>query len=195
MKKIKVITFKGCQPAIDFRNQFEDMIDSENLDAEIEMTFVPAPEKAKEMGLFGSPTILIDGVDVQQKHRGPTDFYCRACLTAEGFRPYPLMNEMVAMLQGKEIPPPKTIVGSIESFPTLVLGDWCPFTLTATDLWKEAANAVGLSLEIVQAKSEEGEKVMVEADVAGVPCLVTAPDRKFYGIHISPSNAKSFLKT
>ncbi|MGR3221415.1 MAG: hypothetical protein ACUZ8H_16585 [Candidatus Anammoxibacter sp.] len=75
MKKIELITFKGCQSTVDLHSEIEDMIDSENLDAEAEMVLVPSPGKAEEMGLYGSPTILIDGVEVQQERRGPAGMY------------------------------------------------------------------------------------------------------------------------
>jgi hypothetical protein len=75
MKKIQLITFKGCQSTIDFRNQLEDLIDKENLNAEVELVIVPSTGKAKEIGLFGSPTIMVDGVEYQQERQGPPGFY------------------------------------------------------------------------------------------------------------------------
>ncbi|MGR3221414.1 MAG: hypothetical protein ACUZ8H_16580 [Candidatus Anammoxibacter sp.] len=98
------------------------------------------------------------------------------------------------MLQDKDVPASKNIVGSTNDLPTLVVASWCPFTLPATELWKNAATAVGLTLKVVDAESEEGEQVMAGANVAGVPCLVAAQDRKYYGTQISEDEAKSFLK-
>ena len=98
------------------------------------------------------------------------------------------------MLQAKDVPTLKNIVGSVDGLPTLVVAPWCPFTLPATELWKKAATAVGLTLKVVDAESEEGEQVMAGAGVAGVPCLVAAQDRKYYGIQIPEDEAKSFIK-
>ncbi|MGR3178472.1 MAG: hypothetical protein ACUZ8E_10490 [Candidatus Anammoxibacter sp.] len=75
MRKIELVTFKGYQSTVDCHAEIEEMIDSENLDAEAEMVVVPSPEKAEEMGLYGSPTILIDGVEIQQERRGPAGMY------------------------------------------------------------------------------------------------------------------------
>ena len=75
MTKIQLITFKGCQSTIDFRNKIEKLINTENMEASVEMTFVPSPKKSLEMGLFGSPTILIDGSEYQPERRGPAGFY------------------------------------------------------------------------------------------------------------------------
>lgn len=84
---------------------------------------------------------------------------------------------------------------SIGSLPALVTAEWCPFTLTAVNLWMEAAQSVGLTLRVVDAESEEGEEVIFAANVAGVPCLVATPERLFYGLRFSPSEAKSFLQS
>jgi hypothetical protein len=75
MKKVSLITFKGCKSTIDLFDQLEARIVEDNLEVEVEMVLVPFPEKAMEMGLFGSPTILINGVELQQERRGPTGFY------------------------------------------------------------------------------------------------------------------------
>ncbi len=75
MRKVQLITFKGCQSTVDFRSQLGNLIDTENLDVEVEMIFVPLPKKAEEMGMFGSPTLFIDGLEVQQERRGPAGCY------------------------------------------------------------------------------------------------------------------------
>jgi hypothetical protein len=66
--------------------------------------------------------------------------------------------------------------------------------LTAVELWNEAARAVGVTLRVVDAESEAGAQVMAAANVAGVPCCVATPDRKFYGVYLSPEEATAFLQ-
>ena len=75
MSKVELVTFKGCQSTVDFRRQLDDVIRSENLDVEVEMIFVPSPDEASEIGLYGSPTILIDGAEYQRERRGPDGFF------------------------------------------------------------------------------------------------------------------------
>ena len=75
MATIQLTTFKGCQPTMDFRHELEDLIDKERLDIDLDIVMVPAPEVAQEMGLYGSPTILLDGVEIQAERRGPAGFY------------------------------------------------------------------------------------------------------------------------
>lgn len=75
MHTIQLITSKGCQSTIDFRNQLEGIICKKNLDIEVKIIMVPTLKKATEMGLYGSPTILIDGLEYQKERRGPPGFY------------------------------------------------------------------------------------------------------------------------
>jgi 2-hydroxychromene-2-carboxylate isomerase len=75
VKKIELITFKGCQTAIDLGRQMTDLIQAENLDAEVETIVVPSLEKAEEMGLHGSPTILVDGEEYQKQPFSQAGFY------------------------------------------------------------------------------------------------------------------------
>ena len=77
--------------------------------------------------------------------------------------------------------------------PALVTAHWCPFTLAAEDFWKEATQAVGLPLRVLDAESDEGKSFMCTLKVAGVPCLVAAPERLLYGLNLSLEEAKTFL--
>ena len=75
MATVKIITFKGCQPTIDFREKLEARLAAENIDAEVQLDLVSSPDSAAERGLYGSPTILIDGVEFQEERRGPAGFF------------------------------------------------------------------------------------------------------------------------
>jgi hypothetical protein len=79
--------------------------------------------------------------------------------------------------------------------PTLVTANWCPFTLAAEKFWREATQAVGLPLRVLDAESNEGKSFMGTVKVAGVPCLVAAPERLSYGLNLSLDEAKIFLTT
>jgi hypothetical protein len=75
MMTIKLITFKGCQSTIDFRNKLEKIKSINGEMIQTEMVLVPSVRRTEEMGLFGSPTILINGQEYQQERRGPNGFY------------------------------------------------------------------------------------------------------------------------
>ena len=75
MNKIQLLTFKGCQTTLDFLQQLTDLIQARHLDVETEIITVSSLEKAKEMGLYGSPTILINGKEYQQQPLAKPGFY------------------------------------------------------------------------------------------------------------------------
>ena len=75
MHAIQLVTFKGCQSTMDFRDQIEALIDRGALDATVELVIVPSPLDAARFELHGSPTILIDGIEYQAERHGPTGFY------------------------------------------------------------------------------------------------------------------------
>lgn len=113
----------------------------------------------------------------------------------EGFRPHPLTNEIIALLKGKAVKLPKMDAKVSRIYPTLIKAEWCPFTFSGLDFWNEAAHSVGLPLRIIDAESEEGNKVMFSEKVAGVPCLIAAHNHKIYGLNISSSDARSILQS
>jgi hypothetical protein len=75
MNTIQLITFKGCQSTIDFRNKLENMRTIKGKKVSVEMKVVLSQTKARKEGLYGSPTILIDGIEYQKERRGPPGFY------------------------------------------------------------------------------------------------------------------------
>jgi hypothetical protein len=75
MKTVELITFKGCQSTVDFRDSLESLVADQGLDLEVELNIVPSPAESESSGLYGSPTIVIDGQDFQSARRGPAGFY------------------------------------------------------------------------------------------------------------------------
>lgn len=75
MKTIRLITFKGCQSTVDLRAELERLIAVGGMDARVEMETVPAAEYAARAGLYGSPTVLVEGEEVQRERRGEPGFY------------------------------------------------------------------------------------------------------------------------
>jgi hypothetical protein len=73
MKKIHIITFDGCGTARTLIADLEKLQQSENFD--LDVTVVPSVEKAGEMGLYGSPTIYIDGLEYQRDKNSSPGFY------------------------------------------------------------------------------------------------------------------------
>jgi hypothetical protein len=75
MTKIQLITFKGCQTTIELRSQLETLTNRGEINAQVETIIVASPNEAEKAGLFGSPTMLVNGIEYQQARRGPAGFY------------------------------------------------------------------------------------------------------------------------
>jgi len=77
--KIEVLYFDGCpnyRPAVD---RLKSVLSREGLQAEISEIEVTDESAAAALGFFGSPTIRVDGLDVEADSRtfGKTGFACR----------------------------------------------------------------------------------------------------------------------
>jgi hypothetical protein len=75
MHAITLITFKGCQSTMDFRDELEALVDRGAIDATVDLVIVSSPLDAARLELHGSPTILIDGIEYQAERHGPAGFY------------------------------------------------------------------------------------------------------------------------
>lgn len=115
-------------------------------------------------------------------------------MTAEGFRPYPRVQEIVNHINGKSVTFPKINKEATVIYPTLVTAKWCPYTIPAIRLWEEAAAFIELPLKVYYAGTVDGDEIIATANVAGVPCLIANPQKVYYGLDINLSEARSFLK-
>jgi len=59
---------------------------------------VTSPEKAKEVGFRGSPTVLVDGRDVFAEGHEPVGLSCRVYQTADGPAGAPTLAQLRAVL-------------------------------------------------------------------------------------------------
>ncbi len=76
MIKIEFLYFAGCpsyKPALD---HLRAVIDEENIDADLELILVESPEEAQKVGFQGSPSIKVNGVDLEDKN-DEFSFNCR----------------------------------------------------------------------------------------------------------------------
>jgi len=76
MKKIEFLYFEGCPSYIEALENLKPVLHEENIDAELELINVDSPEKAAQVGFYGSPSIRIDGVDMEGQ-TGDFGYSCR----------------------------------------------------------------------------------------------------------------------
>ena len=76
MIKIEFLYFAGCpsfKPALDY---LIEVMDEKNIDAHLELILVESPEHAQKVGFQGSPSIKVNGIDLEDKNDG-FSFNCR----------------------------------------------------------------------------------------------------------------------
>jgi len=72
--KIEFLYFEGCpnfQPALEFLQQ---VLAEEGIDSLVEKIGITSGEEAVEHKFLGSPSIKIDGLDVEKEARDSTDY-------------------------------------------------------------------------------------------------------------------------
>lgn len=96
--KVEVLYFEGCPNHAPAVRLAREVIGELGLDAKVEEVEVKTPEEALELRFLGSPSVQVNGVDVEPSARGRTDFgFC--CRTYNG-KGVPQRELVVAALQG-----------------------------------------------------------------------------------------------
>lgn len=74
--KIQFLYFEGCPSYKPALTNLKEIIEEEKIVANIEMVRVESPEEAQKVGFQGSPSIKINGIDLEDKNDG-FSFNCR----------------------------------------------------------------------------------------------------------------------
>lgn len=76
MKKIEFLYFEGCPSYKDALTNLKEALADDHIEADIEMLNVDSPDKAEQFGFQGSPSIRIDGKDLDDENEG-FNYSCR----------------------------------------------------------------------------------------------------------------------
>ncbi len=84
--QVEILYFEGCPNSDDAACHVREALANENVVANIRMVEIRDAEEAVERRFLGSPTIHIDGEDVEPVARGRVDysFMCRTYRTFDG---------------------------------------------------------------------------------------------------------------
>jgi copper chaperone CopZ len=92
--KVQVLFFEGCpnhQPTVQLARE---VVAELGLDAQVEEVEVRTSEDVKRLRFLGSPTVLVDGMDIEPSARGRTDFgFCCRTFAGSGMPPRALLAE------------------------------------------------------------------------------------------------------
>lgn len=76
MKKIEFLYFEGCPSYKQALENLRTVLQEEGIKAELELINVDSPEKTDNAGFYGSPSIRVDGIDLENK-TGTYSYACR----------------------------------------------------------------------------------------------------------------------
>jgi len=84
--KIEILTFEGCPNAQAARELVERVIADVGTDVELASVNVPDPDAAERLRFLGSPTIRVDGRDIEPGGDDRTEYAlaCRVYRTEKG---------------------------------------------------------------------------------------------------------------
>ena len=99
MIQIKLLYFDGCpswQPALE---NLKMAIAAEKIAAEICLVNIQTPQQAQQERFLGSPSFLVNGVDLWPEERSHYTLSCRVYLTPTGLRGSPSTEMLRERLQ------------------------------------------------------------------------------------------------
>ena len=76
MTKIEFLYFAGCPSYKNALAYLEEIIGEEKIDADLKLILVESPEDAQKVEFQGSPSIKINGIDLEDKN-DEYSFNCR----------------------------------------------------------------------------------------------------------------------
>lgn len=91
MTRVEVLYFEGCPNHEPLVERLPGLLERAGVGASIELTRVESPDEAERVRFLGSPTLRVDGEDVDPGAGARTDFglKCRLFATPEGLRGLP----------------------------------------------------------------------------------------------------------
>ena len=98
---IELLYFDGCPSHAAFLPRLRELLDRAGVQVPVQQRRVQSDEDARRERFLGSPTLRIDGVDVDPGAGRQTDFglWCRLYPTADGLRGTPPDEWVLAALQ------------------------------------------------------------------------------------------------
>lgn len=101
--KIELLYFDGCPSYEHALRNLREVVAEEGLDASVELIKVTSAEEAERLRFLGSPTVQIDGVDLEGPEAASTGvgFGCRVYEDGGQMRGWPSKEQIRAALKGR----------------------------------------------------------------------------------------------
>jgi glutaredoxin len=101
---IRILTFEGCASCEATRRLVEETVNELHVQAEIDSVRVDGEDEARRQGFLGSPTIQVDGQDIEASRRGgKATFACRLYRTPNGVNSVPPRSLLAAAIREAQL--------------------------------------------------------------------------------------------
>jgi len=98
--KITFLYFKECPNATKTLELLKEVIKEKNVNEEIEIIEVKSENEVKKYSFLGSPTIQIDGMDIERERRNDLPLFgCRVYKSKDGYSGVPPKEMIVKALE------------------------------------------------------------------------------------------------
>jgi len=96
--RIEILYFEGCPNHMPTVERVKRTVANLGVQAQIEEVEVASPEQVEQLRFLGSPTVLVNGVDVEPEARNRTD-YSYSCRMYSGLSGLPSEDRLTAALR------------------------------------------------------------------------------------------------
>jgi hypothetical protein len=93
--KVEVLYFEGCPNHLSALERIWEVLQEESCDAEVEEVLVPDVHAAQSAKFLGSPTIRVNGMDIEPNARERDDFGLMCRRYSEGIPSHELIRGAV----------------------------------------------------------------------------------------------------
>lgn len=92
--------FKGCPNSQKALDLLKEVLKEKNIDEEIKIVEIKSEEDARKYGFLGSPTIQINGLDIEKERRDDSpSFGCRIYRTKDGYSGIPPKDMIIRAIE------------------------------------------------------------------------------------------------
>lgn len=153
---------------------------------QVDLLNVRSDEEATSNLFLGSPTIRVNGVDIDLNAQGRTDFgrKCRIYMVENEVLGSPSKEMILRAIRGAN-----QVVISVK----LIVARWCPICPSVKQLWRELMDQFKFEYEKVDISSPEGKELVTEHLVLSAPTIIIGGKVAFSG-KVERSKAVEILK-
>jgi hypothetical protein len=198
MMNIEVLFFEACPSHPETVDLVHRTIDRLGIDATVTEVNVRTDAEAKSLKFLGSPSVRVDGVDIESSAKSSTSYgrRCRLYSTPEGLSGTPPVRMLEAALTGSGYDVEVTDERSGGCCATsdsprvqLLVADWCPQCPAAETFWSELQDREPFDLEIIDIESKRGSALAAAHGIRVVPAAIVDDRVEFRGTPVPSREA------